>query len=176
MSTPEPVEKMPSLRIKCPRTCGDCGDVRKHSHMCGLPMDETPYNWSCWACRDKNHDPDGQCRIKIAHQRVQNQGHCQNCTSRSFMPWSLLCRECYYLFEKAPHLVNWSLCKGKCNRTGLIGRMCKFCASPPEDESRPGLEPQWFMNPYSHTTRTGCLGCGAEGYDYDYCSRACMRY
>lgn len=168
--------KMPPLTIKSPRTCGDCGDVRKRSHMCESPMDDTPYVWACWACHDKDHDPDGQCRYKIATLREHNDWHCQNCTSRSFVPWSLLCKECDHLFQKVPKLVNWSPCKGRCNRVGLIGRMCRFCVEPDEHAyPRQPITDPWFVNPYQRATRKGCLGCGAEGYDTDYCSRECMR-
>lgn len=158
---------MAPLKIKSPRTCYDCGDVRKHSHMCETPMDVTPYLWECWACRDQDHEPDGHCRHRIAQLRTHNDGHCQNCTSRSFVPWSLLCKECDHLFQKARTMVNWSPCKGRCNRVGLIGQFCKFCIVSDE---RP-----WLVSPYQRATRKGCIGCGADGYDNDYCSRECMR-
>lgn len=171
---------MAPLKIKSPKTCGDCGDVRKYSHMCGSPMDGTPYLWDCWACCDKDHDPDGQCRHRIAALRTHNDGHCQNCTSRAFVPWSLLCRECDALFRKAPWVVSWSPCTGRCNRIGIVGRLCKFCATPPREEHatqevKDWSPRPWFVNPYKRAVRKGCLGCGAEGYDNDYCSRECMR-
>lgn len=149
------------LRIKLPHTCGDCGDVKRTSHMCKVPMDDTPYDWSCWACRDQNHDPD-VCRVVLAQMRRHNNGHCQTCQNHTFSSWSLLCTTCTIAFKTD---ANWSSCKGKCNRVGLLGRTCQFCVD--------AWATRASVNPWARKT-TGCRGCGAEGYDGDYCSRECM--
>lgn len=132
--------------------------------MCDTPMDGTPYLWNCWACHDKDHDPE-TCRVKIGTLRANNDNHCQNCTSRKFQPWSLVCQECHNLYRRAPWMVTWSPCAGKCNRRGIVGRMCRYCA----------VEDRSTINPYALRLRKGCLGCGAPGYTNDYCSRDCMR-
>lgn len=155
-----PLEKA-MLRIKTPHTCGGCGDIKRPSHTCELPLDATPYLWKCWACRDQNHDPD-VCRIVLAHMRQHNDAHCQACRSHTFSDWSLLCTPCT---RAAQRNVTWTPCLGGCGRVGLLNPTCQFCCDAWAQRAS--------VNPWARKTR-GCRGCGAEGYDDDYCSRECM--
>lgn len=147
----------PLLQIKLPHTCGDCGDTKRQSHMCATPLDCTPYLWDCWACHDQNHDPD-VCRVVLAQMRQHNNGHCQNCKSRAFANWSLVCTDC-------TQTMHWTPCKGGCNRVGLVDDMCQYCMNVWAERAS--------QNAWARKTR-GCRGCGAPGYDGDYCSRDCM--
>lgn len=154
------------MHIKIPHTCGDCGDNKRRSHMCKTPLDETPYVWKCWACRDQNHDPD-VCRVVLAQMRQHNNGHCQTCSSHMFANWSLVCTGCA---DKLKWDANWSPCTHGCNRVGLLDSTCQFCMQAYESAK---WAERVTQNPWARKTR-GCRGCGAEGYDGEYCSRECM--
>ena len=152
------------LTIAAPPTCEGCGAQFSPTSEHTCP--EKPKYWSCWACQDTmtNHTI---CAFELRALRRENWKECINCPSRELRDGSLMCESCHKHADKHPELIHLNVaCARGCGRVGSWQAVCRFCSQQLEEE---------FENPWAGQT-AGCIGCGAEGYDNDFCSSACKRY
>lgn len=120
--------------------------------------------WTCWVCFDHGHGP--QCAAELALMRDWNCNQCVNCRRGDFADGSVLCHSCNDWARANASKIHKVPCAGGCTRVGCFADLCRFCEAAQKEEC---------INPWAdQEPGLGCIGCGAEGYDNDYCSRECM--